>query len=498
MLTLLFALSFQEAPEFSKFEFSRERVGHKITVDAMLDNPNRADLADLTLVVVFFDGAREVKRSSEARVAKVAGRGSAPVKLDVEQVAKFDRYEVALTLDGRTLTYVGRDVARPAVYDAPPPQDAKPANLEIGAHKDTPPKTFPGDVVVELTVKNAGDGAVEAREPTAILTFVDKSAAPVRKSRVRLADAVGSGAEDVFELTLSKIPDYAMMKAEIVWQAADLGVPAEPFTKDANLEVGQCRLVRFTDGALRVTGKLRNGHPKSVHNVKVTFKLGTASFPFYAGGTLKADAVRDFEFFVPDCPPCDGYSYAISHEDGDAPEEPKAETPPFVRRVSHKEGAAAPKPPPGKPADPPAKAGTMTVEVKGLKWVEGYTMVNKKYSGDVAFLRIVVRDADGKPTQPTGKFTAVLTEGTTPRGQVTRYVKKESWSLDAAKIDAKNVSHDIVAFDKATGELWLGLVRADKLWMELKLDVTLAIDKVGTWEWKGLDDKFEAKPKGPK
>src|SRR5262245_32671240 len=60
------------------------------------------------------------------------------------------------------------------------------AKLELGAHTDTPPKSFPGEATVELTVRNAGDAA---REPTVVLTFTDKSSAPVRKMRVLLTDA---------------------------------------------------------------------------------------------------------------------------------------------------------------------------------------------------------------------------------------------------------------------------------------------------------------------
>ncbi len=377
-------------------------------------------------------------------------------------------------------------------------QAQEPTKLEVASVKGS-------EAVVTLVVRQAAPEDPEktrepGREPIAVIAFLDQASATVHKLRVRLSETIGSTAEDTFDVTVPRCPAYASVKAEVAWLAAFLSGEGKELSSAETIEVGKVRLARFTDGSVRISGKVRNGLTKGVQKVAVSFQLGSAEHPLKFAGGFKPGAVRDFEFFVPDCPAFDGYSYSIAHELTDDPKDPEPEALPTVKKTGSREAykprRAGDPPKPG-PDPAPAKDGGITAEVRGVKWIEGYQMVNKKYTGDVAFLRIALRGADGKPVQPTGKFTAVLSEGGQPRGAVTRFVKKESWGLDAAKIDAKNVNQDIVAYHKETGELWIGLVRADKFWLELKMDVALTIEKVGAWEWKGLAEKFEAKPRGP-
>ena len=41
-----------KAPEFTKFEFIRERIGHKVIVDGTMLNRTGADLADVKLTAI--------------------------------------------------------------------------------------------------------------------------------------------------------------------------------------------------------------------------------------------------------------------------------------------------------------------------------------------------------------------------------------------------------------------------------------------------------------
>jgi hypothetical protein len=189
------------------------------------------------------------------------------------------------------------------------------------------------------------------------------------------------------------------------------------------------------------------------------------------------------------------YTYAVAHEEVDQINAPPAVAPPVATLLSRK----APPPdkdPVTKDPKPSEKKGAVTVEVCGLTWIDGYTMVNKKFSGWTSFLRIAIKDADGKPMQPTGKFTAQLSDANNKSlGAVQRFVKKDSFGLDALKIEPKNADAGIVAYDKKTGELWIGIVKIDSTLEALAIDAKLELDKIGTWEWKGLADKYAAKAK---
>ena len=49
----------------------------------------------------------------------------------------------------------------------------------------------------------------------------------------------------------------------------------------------------------------------------------------------------------------------------------------------------------------------------------------------------------------------------------------------------------------ATGDLWVGLFRWDKMTEISRADFSIRIVEVGTWEWKGLDKACKSPPKSP-
>lgn len=151
--------------------------------------------------------------------------------------------------------------------------------------------------------------------------------------------------------------------------------------------------------------------------------------------------------------------------------------------------------PPSLPALRPAKAGAFAAEVKGVHWVKGY-MVKNHYTGDVAFLKLAFRDAEGKPAQPLGTATVIVYDGEKPHKRVPRNLTRDSYKVNTAKITPDTANPEAVAYDPKTGEVWVGLIRTEGTgFIDLRADVTLAIRDQGTWTWKALADPWEAEAK---
>ena len=77
------------APEFTKWDFARERIGHKVLVDGEMLNRTGAELTDERLTAIYYDGNRELRRSKSVRVAKVADKAKAAVTLEADNVPNF-------------------------------------------------------------------------------------------------------------------------------------------------------------------------------------------------------------------------------------------------------------------------------------------------------------------------------------------------------------------------------------------------------------------------
>jgi hypothetical protein len=97
----------EERPVFTRFQISREKEEHKVSVTATLRNPGSSDLTELWVSVTYFDGDRELRQSRPSRLAKLPARGTAPLTLEARQVEKFSRYEVMILSDDRNLVYSG-------------------------------------------------------------------------------------------------------------------------------------------------------------------------------------------------------------------------------------------------------------------------------------------------------------------------------------------------------------------------------------------------------
>ncbi len=497
MIAALFAaalLGQEDCPVFTKFEFARERVGHKVVADATLVNTLDRELTAVRVVAVYYDGDRELRRSKLWEIPRILSGASSSFKLEAEQVPNFSRYEVYVEYEGRARVYLGTDPLKP-----PAIKKSAPARLAVTGTKDEPPASFPGEAVVTITVRNTGE--LDAREPTAVLSFLDAASATVRKERVRLGAEVKGASEDSFAVRVPALPEYASVQAAPAWLAAE-GPRLREEGKTDSVAVTEFRTVRLTDGSARVSGSVRNGTSAPAGKVTLAFKLGKTGSPHVLPGVLQPAESRDFEFYVPDCPPFEAAGFDLSYADakgGEAPPPPRATARRVETRTIELAGPKLPDAPAARPeAGPEEKAPSLSVAIRGLLEVQGSrTKLGNKYTGDVYLMRAAFLDAEGKAVQPTGTFEITLYDGPKPYKKIQRILTKEQWRADAAKVNELTVSHDTIACDRKTGEIWVALLRTDGPGFTPRADVKLTLREHGTWTWKGLEDKWEAAPKGP-
>ena len=498
MIGLLFLLSGVwfgqdvKAPEFTKFDFIRERIGHKVIVEGSMLNRVGADLSDVKLTSIYYDGSRELRRSKTARIAKVANGAKADFTLEADQVPNFTKYELYVEYGATTHLYMGDEKA-----PMPGLKKAAPATLALVSSRDARPAAFPGDVVLTVTVKN--DGGNEAEEPTAVVTF--KVRGESQLVRVRLDRAVAAGSEDTFEVTIPGMESYTGYEARATFLAAEGPRPADPPAGAKELVVRSLRMVRMADSTGRITGTFKNGMAVTAGEVAATFYVGKAEVPFSLPGTLAPGELRPFEFFVPNCPAFDGGGgYDVAFK-----EAAKAEPAPAARAsTAKKTGTKAvetrqvklpPVPVKDKNNDPELKSSSRirdyAVGIRGLMVVEGSYTKNGKYTGDVYLLRLVFIDDEGKPMKPTPTINMTVYNKQEPYGKVQRIVAKEQWNADATKINSLTVADNTIACDKKSGELWVSFVRTDGPSFEPRVDMTIVIPDIGIWSWKGISGKFE-------
>jgi hypothetical protein len=496
-LFLLSGVCFQErAPEFTKFDFVRERIGHKVLVEGTLANGTGAELMDIRLTALYFDGNRELRRSKTARIAKVGSGGKADFTLEADQVPNFSRYELYVEYGAVTRLYGGDEKApMPALRKAAGP------NLTLLSSKDALPKSFPGDVVVSLTVKN--DGGSPAEEPTAVLGF--KVRGEDRLVRVVLDRLVAPGSEDSFEVSVPGLEAYSSCEARVTFLSVEGPRPADPPPGVKELVVRSLRMVRLADGSGRVSGSFKNGLGVAVGEIAATFQVGKTEVPYTLPGTLTPGELRPFEFYVPSCPGFDGGGgYFVDFKEVPKPEAAAAAKAPSVKKtgtraVETRQVKLPPPPVKDRNNDPELNAKTRikdyAVGVRGLMYVQGGYLNNGKYTGDVYLMRLIFIDDDGKPMKPTPTINMTVYNKDQAWGKVQRIVGKEMWNVDATKINSGNVADNTIACDKKSGELWIAFVRIDGPNFEPRADMTVVIPDLGTWSWKGLSGKFEAAAK---
>jgi hypothetical protein len=485
-----------KAPEFTKYEFIRERIGHKVIVEGTMLNRTGADLADVKLTTIYYDGSRELRRSKTVKLAKVGMGAKVDFTIETEQVPNITKYELYVEYGTTTHLYMGDEKA-----PMPALKKAAPATLTVVSSKDVRPASFPGDVVLAMTVKN--DGGHEAEEPTAVVTF--KVRGESQTVRVRLDRAVAAGSEDTFEVVIPGLDTYTGYEARATFLAVDGPRPADPPAGAKELVVRSLRMVRLADGTGRISGTFKNGLPVTAGEVAATFYVGKTEVPFQLPGTIAPGELRPFEFYLPTCPGFEGGGgYDVAFK-----EAPKAEAAAAARTAtSKKTGTRAvetrqvklpPVPVKDKNNDPELKASSRirdySVGIRGLMYVQGDYTKNGKYTGDVYLMRLVFIDDEGKPMKATPTINLTVYNKQEPWGKAQRIVTKEQWNADASKINSSTVADNTIACDKKTGELWVAFVRTDTAAFEPRCDMTMVIPDIGIWSWKGLSGKFEVAAK---
>jgi hypothetical protein len=470
-------------PEFSKFEFARERVGHKVVADATLVNLTQAEIRDVTLTAIYFDSERELKRSAPGRIDSIPAGGSGKARLEALNLPNFSRYEVIVESGAQRWVYMGEDPGHPPMISR-----AGAARLTVLSAKDQRPAAFPGTGTVTIVVRNLGESA--ARAPTAVLTYRAKGGALVQRLHVRLPDTIAGDTTDTFEVTVPRVPEYTALDVLAACVAQEISSPADSQFETEVVAVRQCRIGRLSNGTVVVTGQIRNGLKKSLDKVTVTFQLGKKEVPLSTTSPVKPGGTWPFDFYIPDCPPLDGCSYGLDYTEAGPDSKPGTGEPqPLAKRTATRKGSEV---------DPAvAQRAKMTVEVRGVKWVEGSQFLAMKGGGDVVFLRLAIRDRASKPVHPTGRMSITLFDGAKSLASIARTIKDETWGVDTDDLAALKAPADALAYDPAAGELWVGLTRGDSRKLALKADVVVTIDGGGTWEWKGLDKTFEAAAKAP-
>jgi hypothetical protein len=490
ILCLALSAALQEAElKFTKFDFARERVGHKVVADAVLFNGLESDLEDLAVIVVYYDRDLELKRSATFTVASLPSGKSAPLKIEVAQLPNFSRYEVFVAGGGGKWLFHGADPLQP-----PSARRREPARLDV-AEARTAALAAPGDASVTLVVRNLGE--LDALEPTALITF--DGAAP---TRVRLAPSMQGASRDTYLVTVPGAPAHRGVHATVAWLAAEGPMQKDGDTRGVALR--RFRTGRLTDGAARIDGEVGNGLDKVVEKVAVTFTIGAKTAVVPVPGSLKAGEVRAFEAYVPDCPAIDSVAYVVAFESAEkgaaAGAPPRTST---SRRLESKTiELAGPKLPPSAalPKEPPPKAPErpkMRIELRGMMLAQGYYSTKlKKHTGDVYFLKLAFLDPAGKTLRPDAEIEITLTEDKKEPVKVERSVTPRAWAAEAGRITSDTADAATMASDRKTGELWVGLLRTDAEFNP-KADIRVTIKDEGTWTWSAVGGKFLSAPRSP-
>jgi len=496
ILLLLGALQDPGAPVFKKFEFARERIEHKVDVEAVLANPGKEDLPAVSVTAIYYDLDKELRRSKTVRLGKIGAGASSAFKLVAEQVPNFTRYEVYVESGGRTRVYIGNEAA-----PFPALRSVEPARLSVVSCSG---EASAGTAKVTVAVRNSGE--LDADEPTAVISFHDKAGAAASQVHVRLERMIAAASEETFEVTVPRAPEFASVQAGIAWGGAERMALIDAPPDSKQLVLTGVRIVRLTDGWARVLGIVRNGQPTTVEKVVATFKLGKTEAPFSIQGALKGGQAYPFEFYVPDCPPFDDCTFGLAYSEAApsaAPAAPQAMA--VSKRIDSKklDVKQAKLPEPVRPEKPQGDdKGSVKVELRGIMQVEGISFrqgLSTKYSGDTFILKLAFSDEKGAPFQPAPTLNFVVYNGQEPWKKVQRIVTKDQWNADAAKINSKSVADTTIACDKKANELWVAFVRSDGAGFDPRFDLTLEIRGAGTWIWKGMDKekKWESAPRGP-
>ncbi len=488
VLTLLAALAAQDSrpPQWVKYDIARERIAHKVVVDAELRNAGAAELSGAKVTAIYFDGDRELRRSPTVPVPRAAPGATVNFKIEAEQVPNFTRYDLYVETSAATYLYLGTDaVSLPALRPSSGPK------LALVSHTVSP---------LTLVVRNGGGAAAD--EPTAAITFKNGAAA-LGQVRVRLEKLVGPASEETFEIAVPGAPAHTAVDVTLAWQAADEIVMSDTVGGARDVTLRQCRAVRLTDGSARVSGVVANGTSGAVGKVAARFQLGRLEAPYEFPGTLKSGESRPFVFYIPDGGTFEAISFSLGYDSAASPAVAAGPPPaPGARRTGSKpvEADRIKLPPPPvkvKDAGGLPEVRPPSVGVRGLLVVSGTVGKNNKYSGDHYLMRMIFLDEKGKPWQPEGTVSFSLYEGDKNLKKAQRTITRGSYGVDSSRISSETIDLESMAFDKKSGELWVCIYWSDESWKKPRADLTVEIPGTGTYTLKGIEGRWDFTPRWP-
>lgn len=410
-----------------------------------------------------------------------------------------------------------------------------------------PAGPLPGKLLLHVGVKNGGD--VQALDATLHVKFLDDAGALLNHAIIRLdTGRIGTGAEERFIVTIPECPAYRRIVPALFWSVGALPMTAGDAGAEADLEVGGCRFLRFSNGDVLAAGVVRNGRAKAATDIAVTLSFQSAAGQEVKTatrrlrGTLPPGGTTRFAIRMSEFPAVAAFASSVSGKDvsgeaGSAPAEdanlleeglgassvrekaPALGGPAVGEEREKGVGAVLGAPPaaptrgdkPGKkggqsaetPAaqsEPPAAEGVdapaYLIQASGMAWVNGTyktvgTSNNYQYTGDTAFLKMKFFDAKGNAARPDAAVTVKIVDRKLGKVTSKHAITKATWKLDAEKINVDNVSPDIVAWHDKDKALWVGLARVDDSQKaEFTLDISVEIKKLGAWTWTGLRDPF--------
>jgi hypothetical protein len=491
ILCALLLLQDGRSPEFTRYEIARERVGHKVVVDAVLLNPAPVELADAKATVLYFDGDDEIRRSPAVPVPRIPPGKTGSMRIEVAQVPNFSRFEIYLEFRGMTRLYLGGDPTK-----LPQLRRPSPARLSVESQRILSPAP---DLRLAVSVKNGGES--ESEEPTLALTFGTK------RVWVRLDEALPPASLHAYEVVVPGAPagEPRLSTVSVVTDPLPLGDSAPPGARE--LALRRCRIDRLSGGTARISGVLSNGHDGAVGQVQAVFKLGRQDVPFNLPGVLKPGESRAFEHYVPDCPPFETAGFSLSFE-GASKDAPAPAPPPSARRTGAERveigQVRLPAPPERTPEEKAAAAAPpptgFRAEIRGLLVVDGQLLKNGKYTGDVYLFRVAFTDVKGALAQPTGTFTGTIYDGPKPLKKLQRIITKESWKVESSRVNGTTATETTTAFDRKTGELWVAFHLSEGPFEKPRADLELELEGPAPkpyYVWRGLSDKWQSSPRWP-
>lgn len=271
------------------------------------------------------------------------------------------------------------------------------------------------------------------------------------------------------------------------------------------VEIGEFSLARSRVGK-KVTADvlLKNAAGKDLANVRLVLVLfdgdkevarseAAANPSLLAGRSCRLSPVAE------EAPQFTSYRLLLAYTD-DAPRE-------FAFVGADPTAAPVLDAPPPKEEEPPTdpsvaqgKSPSATIGLLGLGEVEGEWVgegKHRRYTGDVYFVKLAFRDAEGKPVVQKGTVEVIVRQGKKVIAQVRRAVQEGHYKLDAKKLTAKTATPEVVCFHADENAVWVGLLRwtsNDKF--AAQIDVAFLSAEGERWTWKALEDPWSEDAKG--